>query len=167
MKQLKVNDLKPLRLKWFKEQNGICPILKKIYPVASFCVDHQHKLVNELPDETGKGLCRGAIHFQANALEGKIGNAFKRLGLHKHIELTEYLRNLADYLEDNKIHQGEQLIHPSESPRKLRLMKSSYNELMKASAGRCVLPDYKDKRGNLSKPLERLFTEYGTTPICK
>ena len=167
MIQLKTSDLKILRAKWHREQQGVCPILKKAYPVKNFCIDHQHKLINELPDETGKGLVRGAIHFQANSLEGKITNAFKRLGLHKHIKLTDYLRNLADYLESNRIHEGNLLIHPTESPRRLKLMKSSYNELLNASKGKRVLPEYKDKRGNLTKPLERLFKEYGIIPKCK
>ena len=164
MIQLKHKALKHLREKWHNEQGGICPILKKAYPIEFFCVDHQHKLINELPSEDGKGLCRGAIHLQANSLEGKISKAYKRLGLHKHIELTDYLRNLADYLESNRIHTGELLIHPTEAPKKKKLMKSSYNELVKASEGKRVLPEYKDKRGNLTKPLEKLFKEYNITP---
>ena len=164
MIQLKHKALKHLREKWHNEQGGICPILKKAYPIEFFCVDHQHKLINESPSEDGKGLCRGAIHLQANSLEGKISKAYKRLGLHKHIELTDYLRNLADYLESNRIHTGELLIHPTEAPKKKKLMKSSYNELVKASEGKRVLPEYKDKRGNLTKPLEKLFKEYNITP---
>jgi len=167
MIQLKPKDIKPLRLKWYEEQNGICPILKQHYHVSKFCVDHQHKLVKELPSEDGKGLCRGAIHFQANALEGKILKSFKRLGLHKHIELKDYLRNLADYLDNNKIHTNEKFIHPTESPKKLKLMKSSYNELVRANAGRKEIPVYKDKTGNLSVSLERLFNEYKLTPKLK
>ena len=167
MIQLKPKDIKPLRLKWYAEQKGICPILKNKYPVDKFCIDHQHKLVNELPSEDGKGLCRGAIHFQANALEGKISNAFKRLGLHKHTDLVSYLRNLADYLESNKIQEGEKLIHPTESPRKLKLMKSSYNQLVKVVNNSEKIPPYKDKRGNLSVSLERLFSKYNITPKCK
>ena len=167
MIQLKPKDIKPLRLKWYNEQNGICPILKNHYPVDKFCVDHQHKLVNELPSSDGKGLCRGAIHFQANALEGKIVNAFKRLGLPKHIDLIDYLRNLADYLESNKIQQGEKFIHPTESPRKLKLMKSSYNELVKAVGNDLTVPMYKNKRGNLTVVLERLYAKYKVTPKCK
>ena len=169
MIQLKHKDLKPLREKWHNEQAGICPILKKEYSIEFFCVDHQHKLVNELPSEDGKGLCRGAIHKQANSLEGKISNAFKRLGLHKHIELTDYLRNLADYLDNNRIHKGELLIHPTEAPKKPKLMKSSYNELSKKIEDHSFyewvkLPCYK---GNFTKPLEKLFKEYGITPKLK
>ena len=168
MIQLKHKALKHLREKWHNEQNGICPILKKAYPIEFFCVDHQHKLINELPSEDGKGLCRGAIHLQANSLEGKISKAYKRLGLHKHIELADYLRNLADYLESNRIHTGELLIHPTEAPKKKKLMKSSYNELVKAVKDSCIsvdgIPIYKDKRGNLSIALKSWFEAYNVTP---
>jgi hypothetical protein len=160
MIQLKQSDLKIIREKWFNEQNGICPLLGNEYPLSEFCVDHQHKLVKELADESGKGLCRGAIQFQANALEGKITNSFKRLGLEKHIDLVSFLRNLADYLENNKIHTDEKLIHPNEAPRKQTLTKSSYNKLVKTIDGKQKVPPYKDKRGNLSKPLEKLFIKY-------
>ena len=170
MIQLKHKDLKPLREKWHNEQAGVCPILKKEYAIEFFCVDHQHKLVNELPSEDGKGLCRGAIHLQANSLEGKISNAFKRLGLHKHIELTDYLRNLADYLDNNRIHKGELLIHPTEAPKKKKLMKSSYNELKKVVE--CPswiliekMPEYKE--GRYTKKLEQMFSHYKVTPKLK
>lgn len=167
MKQLKRADLKGLRLKWFTENKGICPILKKEYPIEDFCIDHQHKLKNELPDETGKGLCRGSIHLQANSLEGKILKSFNRLGLKKHIDLVSYLRNLADYLESNKIHTEEKLIHPNEAPLKKKLMKSSYNKLVKAINGKQSIPEYKDKRGNLSEPLKKLFIKYNIEPVLK
>jgi len=167
MKQLKNTDLKPLRSKWYDQQKGVCPILKKGYPLTDFCIDHQHKLINEKPNEEGKGLCRGAIHFQANSLEGKILKSFNRLGLGKHIQLVPFLRNLADYLENNRIHTIEKLIHPTEAPRKLQLMKSSYNELVKTIGAGVSIPEYKDKRGNLSKPLQLLFSKYNVTPKTK
>ena len=167
MIQLKQKDLKEVRERWFNELNGICPLLGNEYPLEEFVVDHQHKLVKELADETGKGLCRGAIQFQANALEGKISNSFKRLGLDKHIDLVTFLRNLADYLESNKIHTDEKLIHPNEAPRKPTLMKSSYNKLVKLIDGKQKIPEYKSKRGNLTKPLERLFEKYELEPEFK
>jgi len=55
MIQLSSKDLKELREKWWKDQDGICPILGKYYDLDKFCIDHQHKLKAELPDETGKG----------------------------------------------------------------------------------------------------------------
>ena len=131
LNQLKQKDVNALKEKWYKEQGCVCPLFGKEYPLDKVVLDHQHKLKAELPDETGKGLCRGVIHFQANSIEGKITNAFKRYGGPDHIDLITYLRNLADYLEHNKIHTDEKFIHPSEEPRAPKLMKSSYNKLVK------------------------------------
>ena len=168
MKQLESKDLKPLKEKWWKEQNGICPILGKEFPLDQFVIDHEHKLVNEEADETGKGCVRGAIQFQANALEGKFTNAFKRLGLTKYTDMVTFLRNLADYLEENRQHtEDELLIHPSEKPRKPILMKSSYNKLVKAIDGKQKVPEYKNKRGNFTKKLESLFEKYEIEPEFK
>jgi len=167
MKQLEQKEIKILKEKWHKEQDNICPLLKKEFPLDKMVLDHQHKLKAELPDESGKGLCRGAIQFQANALEGKFTNAFKRLGLDKFINMIDFLRNLADYLESNKIQEGEHYIHPTEKPRKPILMKSSYNKLIKIINGKQKVPPYKHKRGNLTKPLEKLFEKYNIEPQFK
>ncbi len=45
--QLKASDIKPLKERWYEEQNGICLILKKEYPLEKFVVDHLHKLKSE------------------------------------------------------------------------------------------------------------------------
>src|SRR5574344_315655 len=111
---LKQNDLKPLKEKWAKEQNFICPILKKEIPLEKLVIDHLHKLKSEEPGLDGKGCCRGAIDFRVNALEGKITNNFKRLGLEKDIKLPEFLRNLADYLEHNHLSDEILFVHPTE-----------------------------------------------------
>ena len=46
-------------------------------------------------------------------------------------------------------------------------MKSSYNELTKAIDGRQAIPEFKQKRGNLTKPLEKLFVKYNIEPKFK
>ncbi len=167
MIQLEQKEIKGLKEKWHNEQGEICPLLKQYIPLDKMVLDHQHKLKAELPDETGKGLCRGAIQFQANALEGKITNAFKRLGLDKYITLVEFLRNMADYLEHNKIQEGEHYIHPTEKPRKPILMKSSYNKLVKLIDGKQKIPEYRGKRGNYTKGLEKLYVKYNLEPEFK
>lgn len=167
MIQLNQKDIYPLKEKWHKEQKEICPILNQQFPLEQMVIDHQHKLVTEKADETGKGLCRGAIQFQANALEGKITNAFKRLGIGKYIDIVVFLRNLADYLEHNKIHEGEHYIHPSEKQRKPILLISSYKKLVKEINGKQKVPEYKSKRGNYTKALEKLFEKYNIEPKFK
>jgi hypothetical protein len=164
LKQLKWKDVAILKEKWHAEQNSICPLFGKRYELSEVTLDHQHKLKSEIPDESGKGLCRGVIHFQANSIEGKITNAFKRYGGDKHIDIIQFLRNLADYLESNKIHTDEKWIHPSEKPKAPVLMKSSYNKLVKAVAGKQKVPKY---TGKFTKQIEKLYEKYGVSPAFK
>lgn len=159
--QLKYTELKDLKERWYKEQDGYCPLFCKQYSLDEFVIDHFHGLKSMEIGEGGRGLCRGAIHFQANSIEGKITNAFKRYGGDKHIDIVAFLRRLADYLEFNKIHTDEKYIHPSEKPKSPKLMKSSYNKLVKAINGKQKIPLYTKK---FSKKLEALFIKYGIQP---
>lgn len=160
--QLKQKDLKPIKEKWWNENNQECPIMKLKYSLDEMVVDHQHKLKSELPDETGKGICRGAIYRFANALEGKITNNFKRMGLDKYIDLPTFLRNLADYLEENKINSDIMFIHPTEEPKKPKLTKTSFNKLCKAiKLDGKQEPKYSQ---NLTKQLQKLFEKYEIIP---
>lgn len=161
IKQLKQKDLPTLREKWFQEQNKKCPLFGKEYDISEMTLDHFHGLKSELLDESGKGLCRGVLHKQANSIEGKITNAFKRYGGNKHTDIISFLRNLADYLEFNKIHTEEKWIHPTEEPKNPKLMKSSYNKLAKAISGKQKIPEY---TGKFTKQLEKLFGKYGIEP---
>lgn len=162
--QLKSNDLKPLKEKWHIEQNFICPILKKEVPLDKLVVDHLHKLKSEEPGVDGKGCCRGAIEFRANALEGKITNNFKRLGLDKEIDLPSFLRNLADYLENNHLNDDVLYIHPTEVSRDPKVSKKNYNKLKKLYVGKAKFPEYPNS-GKLTKPIEKLFKEYEVEPF--
>ncbi len=162
--QLKSSELKDLRKKWHDEQNGICPILKQEIAFEDTVCDHQHKLKAEEADETGKGICRGCISRYANAMEGKITNNYKRYGLDKYMDIPDFLRSLADYLEHNKIDEEVKYIHPNEAPSKPKLKKASYNKLIKAVDGKQKVPDFKDKKGNFTKPLQKLFEKYDVTP---
>ena len=95
------------------------------------------------------------MEFRCNALEGKIANNFKRLGLNKETDLPSLLRNLADYLERPNL----PYIHPSEKPKSQKLMKSSYNKLIKElqliNYNKPVPPFPKNKK--LSKKLQKLY----------
>lgn len=162
--QLKQNDLKLLKEKWHIEQNFICPILKKEIPLEKLVIDHLHKLKSEEPGVDGKGCARGAIEFRSNALEGKITNNFKRLGLDKEIDLPSFLRNLADYLENNHLNDDVLYIHPTEVSRDPKVSKKNYNKLKKLYAGKAKFPEYPNS-GKLTKPLEKLFKEYEIEPF--
>jgi len=165
--QLKQKDLLEIRKKWYSQQEGICPILKQVVPFENTVVDHQHKLKAEPADETGKGCVRGVLFNQANALEGKISNNFKRYGLNKYIDLPSFLRNLADYLEHNHLDDDILYIHPNEAPSYPILSKNSYNKVKSlwakdTSKKPKTFPLYSKK---MTKGLMSFFKRYNIEPI--
>ena len=151
--ELKTKEIKEIKEKWHTAQNNICPILKREFPLDEMVLDHQHKLKSEEPDETGKGLCRGAIQRFANALEGKIVNNFKRMGLDKFIDLPTFLRNLADYLEENHIQDTVKYVHPLEVRKDPKMSKKNYNKVKKLYNAEEFIPKRKNQK---KKP----FPEY-------
>ncbi len=158
--QVKQKDLKTLRLKQYNKQKGICPILNKKIPFCDSAFDHKHGTKAERVGENGASLLRGVLSKIGNSWEGKVANSFKRMGLHKHIELVAALRNLADYLENPLIEQI--YIHPTEIEKPKKLQKRCFNELSKKYSMKypkrkpLVFP----KRGHLTKHLRKLFKEF-------
>ena len=127
--QLKQKDVKDLKEKLHKKQNNICPLLKVKFPSTAMVLDHKHKRKLDPIGINGDGLVRGVIHRFSNALEGKIVNNWKRMGLDKHTDLPSYLRNLADYLENPPCEQ--KYIHYSEIPKPKKLGKRVFNKISK------------------------------------
>lgn len=83
-------DVKRVRDRLVKEQNGIDPILKEPFKEVPV-LDHSH-LTQRV---------RAALNRNCNAFEGKVANAYVRcLKWLTDIPLPELLRNLADYYED-------------------------------------------------------------------
>ena len=166
LSQLKQKDLKALRVKYYHLQKGRCPLLGCTYPIEDATLDHCHSTKKDTIGVNGKGLVRGVIHRQANSLEGKITNAFRRLGLHKFgIPLPDFLRNLADFLESPPL-DHLQLIHPTEKPKTKKLKKASYNKMQKAYKTlipKPACPGY-PKSGNLTKPMQKAFEAVGMIP---
>jgi len=160
MQQLKQSELKPLRIRLHKEQGNICPILKQEFELSEMVIDHQHKRKkSDSNGDDGGGMVRGCIQRQANVLEGKFTNAYYRYGLHNYVSMPEFLRSLADYLEQDNL----PYIHPTEKEKGKKLKKRCYNVLKKAYTGRAKFPPY-PKSGMLSKPLRRLFEAYDIIP---
>lgn len=167
--QLKQKDISILKDELYEKQNGICPILKQVTPKEKMVIDHLHKLKSEIPDESGKGCVRGCIEFRCNALEGKITNYHKRMGLDKLIPLPTLLRNLADYLENNMLKEETLYIHPSEAPKKLILKKSSYNKLKKLyetekKTSKKRMKDFPAYTGKFTVFLAQQFDKYKLNP---
>lgn len=164
--QLKSKDMPALRKKWWADNDEVCPVLGVKIPLSEAVMDHQHKLKAEDADSDGKGLCRGVLSNRANAWEGKITNSFKRLGLGKYVDIVTALRNLANYLESNHIDDDIQYIHPSEAPKRPKMKKSSYNKLISAMKKANDTRKVSKYTGNITKPLLKLFNEYGIQIEC-
>lgn len=169
--QIEQKDLKKLRETELIKQGNKCPLLKSELSIDRAVVDHKHKLKAEAPSLDGKGLIRGIIDFRANSVEGKISNAWKRYfgaDESKHpISLPNYLRNLADYLENPPLDYLK-LIHPKEKVKEEVFQKSEYNKIKKYYTkifpNRTKVPEYpKNKRPVLNdtwRDLIKVTKEY-------
>lgn len=156
--QMKQNELYDWKKLVHEQQGYCCPILGIEVPLDQMVVDHKHKTKAEKLGENDAGLIRGCIQFQANVLEGKISNGFKRYGLHKlGVSLPTFLRNLANYLDAGCTN----LIHPSEKVKVQKVQKSCYKQLVKAmqKEGQKLTMEF-PKSGKLTKPLEALMKRY-------
>jgi hypothetical protein len=157
---IKTTDLATIRKELLEKQNYICPITKEKLTVESAVVDHKHKQYKDQEiGKDGMGMIRGALHRQVNVLEGKISNSYTRLGLHKlDISLSDILRNLADYLEQ----ETTNIVHPSELPKPRKITKTCYGKLvkkLKEEEYKNKLPEY-PKSQLLTKALQELFEKY-------
>ena len=115
---------------------GVCPLLNEIIPLDKMVADHQHKLNKESCTNWnvgGKGLIRGAVEFRANAVEGKIVNAWSRYGMDKDgYDLPSYLRRLANYLENPPASElDECYAYYSEKPKRVKVKISEYKRVAK------------------------------------
>lgn len=92
-------DVKRVKDRLAKEQNGIDPILKEPFKETLVC-DHDHTTQH----------VRAALNRNSNAFEGKVWNAYIRcLKWLSDKPLSEILRNLADYYEQDYSHNP---LHP-------------------------------------------------------
>ena len=162
--QLDGKDIKPIREKLLEEQNGICPLCLTPIDPNDAALDHCHD----------SGLIRGVLHKRCNSNEGALKSKFRRSGIQNiegcEITFEEYILNLHFYL--TKDHHD--MLHPSNKPGPKKLMKSSYNKLVreikkaneyyKAHNKKPIkIPDYpKSKR--LTKRLDELYEEFGIDP---
>ena len=127
MIQMEHKELKPYRESKVEELKHICPICKNKRELHQFVVDHQHKTKVEVNGIAGAGLIRGVICFKCNSTEGKMLNRFKRSGLNGEIDFITFLREMANYLEQDTTN----IIHPTEKPKIKKLMKRPFNKIKK------------------------------------
>ena len=164
---VKTSDLSQLREDMHNAQGCVCPILDQIFPVSECVVDHMHraKRTDPIGPRTG-GLIRGVIHRQANTIEGKFVNAYRRYGLHKYMDEPQFLRNLADYLE----RKHTNYIHPNEVPNKayryIQLFSyKTLKEKMDAAGVKKGLPPFpRNKKLKFTIKMQQLFKRYKVIP---
>jgi hypothetical protein len=158
LRQLESKDLKPYREKLALEQELVCPICKNKRELKDFVVDHQHKTKSEKNGMNGAGLVRGVICFMCNSTEGRMLSYFKRSGLNKDTDFSQYLRALADYLDQGTTN----LIHPTEKEKVKPLMKRPFNKIKKLYEAK--YPKRKSleypKSGKPTKLIEELAAEF-------
>lgn len=150
--QLKVDQVKFIRDSLIEKQNGKCCICENNVDMPT--LDHYHS-----KKQHGSGLVRGVICNTCNRMTGVVENNFIRNSI-DYSDGPKFLRKLADYLENKR----ENYIHPSEKEKTPKLMKSSYNKLVKAVNGKQKIPSYS---GKLTKSLEKLFEKHNLVPELK
>jgi hypothetical protein len=155
-KPLKHKDIRILREQLWKENDWCCPICERPLSKEDLALDHCHDT----------GFIRNTICKRCNSLEGIYKSKWKRSGLMDFIEFSDLLENLAKYLKNEK----QPYLHPTAVMKKPKLMKSSYNALVKQinNANKYLeksikIPEYpKSKR--LTKRLKELYEQFGIEP---
>lgn len=155
MYQLFGKKIKEYKKQLFSEQQGLCKICKRpLESVGQAHLDHDHQVIGE-----NAGRCRGLLCRACNVAEQRMKNRFIREGLKDKVDYPTYLRQLADYYEQdftkNPIHQN----FPNDfikHYKRLQLseMKDHYNQYG------FVLPNGKITKEILIKDFSKQFKKY-------
>ena len=135
-------DVKRIRDEFVKRQNGIDPILKERFKEVAV-LDHCHSSQH----------VRAALNRNCNAFEGKVVNAYVRcLKWLTDKPLSEILRNLADYYEDQERVMHKNPLHPAW----IKRVNIEFNKLTEGSK-RLVLKELGQLEGGNGTERKRLF----------
>lgn len=116
IKHLKTKDIKPLRDKLLKLNEGKCPILLTELDPKQAVLDHIHKQRKSDNITENAGVVRNTIDRNVNCMIGKIENAYKRYIPRDTNDLPSLLRNIADYIEKGPYNEnGVIFSHPTEN----------------------------------------------------
>ena len=167
--QVKHSQLPAIRKKQWLKQNKRCAISKKRIKFEDSVMDHKHKLKKQKAGVKGRGLLRGVLHNQINRLEGIIIHKYKRQGVHNFMSLPDFLRNMADYIENPPMVQ--KYIHPNERAPKEKLGKRDYNKIKKYyfiiyPRRKKALPPFR-KKMNLTEKWKDLLERANFKHKCK
>ena len=135
-------DVKRIRDEFVKRQNGIDPILKERFKEVAV-LDHCHSSQH----------VRAALNRNCNAFEGKVVNAYVRcLKWLTDKPLSEILRNLADYYEDQERVMHKNPLHPAW----IKRVNIEFNKLTEGSK-RLVLKELGQPEGGNGTERKKLF----------
>lgn len=135
-------DVKRIRDEFVKKQNGIDPILKEPFKEVAV-LDHCHSSQH----------VRAALNRNCNAFEGKVVNAYVRcLKWLTDKPLSEILRNLADYYEDQERVMHKNPLHPAW----IKRVNIEFNKLAEGSK-RSVLKELGQPEGGNGTERKKLF----------
>ena len=135
-------DVKRIRDEFVKRQNGIDPILKERFKEVAV-LDHCHSSQH----------VRAALNRNCNAFEGKVVNAYVRcLKWLTDKPLSEILRNLADYYEDQERVMHKNPLHPAW----IKRVNIEFNKLPEALK-RAVLKELGQPEGSNGTERKKLF----------
>ncbi len=159
-RQMDHKEIREIREQLLIKQDNICPLCNCVINSWEAALDHDHET----------GLIRGVIHLRCNSCEGGLKSKFKRSGCESYTDFSTYLYNLSVYL--SKEHYD--LLHPSNKPGPKKIMKSSYNKLIKEIKRTNIYYKSKKKKPikypgypkskRLTKRLKELFEEFAIDP---
>jgi hypothetical protein len=115
----------------YDEYDGVCPVTGEKLDLEDFVVDHKHKTKKDIPGGDDRlGFIRGNLSNGANTVEGRAYNYFVRMGLHSKMKFTNFLRNLADFL-DNHPTSKVNILHYTEVAARKKLKISEWKRVIK------------------------------------
>lgn len=144
--EMKQKDLKILRDKLLKDQNGICPICKK--EIQRAVLDHFHRRKIK-----GTGLCRGVLCNSCNFFLGRIENSCARAGI-KIDDLDEILLNLVNYRQNFKTNY----VHPTEFKKITKKQVENIQKYFREVYPRKILPEFPESM-NMNSQFKKIIKD--------
>lgn len=149
--QMKQSHITLFRDSLLQKQGGVCTVCGR--SPKNPVLDHDHAKFTKGTSRIRAVLCSGC-----NSLLGAIERGGVKYAINKN-DLPMCIRGCAKLLEAYQ----PPFIHPTEAPKKPRLMKTSYNELVKVVNGKQKIPIY-PKQGRMTVGLTKLFEKYRVEP---
>ena len=109
MKKLKQTEIKKIRDRFYRQQDGMCPLCDR--EMEDFVLDHDHST----------GHCRSTLCRLCNSLEGKIENWIRRYG--KGVDRVLFIKNLIQYWEKDYSRNPLHYKHKTETDKQIQALR--------------------------------------------